>query len=155
MPFACIYVPNFPVAATLRAEPELKRMPLPFSKQASLETIIAVNEKAARMGMAPGMTKSQAELCSEFVLRPRSRLQESAAHAALLDAPSRFLPVWKMPLATQLCSISRAWNLFRIIPGNCARHLPPRNYSRTRSERCRSFQSDRPYSRLVVFPASP
>jgi hypothetical protein len=24
MPFACIYVPNFPVAAALRAEPELQ-----------------------------------------------------------------------------------------------------------------------------------
>jgi protein ImuB len=93
MPFACIYVPNFPVAATLRAEPELKAHAVAILEgRPPWETIIAVNEKAARMGIAPGMTKSQAELCSEFVLRPRSPLQESAAHAALLDCAQSFSP---------------------------------------------------------------
>jgi len=91
MPFACIYVPNFPVAAVLRAEPELHARPVAiFEGKPPLEKIIAANEKAA--GIAPGMTKAQAELCSEFALRPRSALQESAAHAALLDCAQSFSP---------------------------------------------------------------
>ena len=40
-------------------------------------------KRLARMGIAPGMIKAQAELCVELALRPRSPLQESAAHAAL------------------------------------------------------------------------
>ena len=86
MPFACIYVPNFPVAAALRAEPELQTRALAILEgKPPLEKIIAVDEKAARAGIAPGMTKAQAELCPELALRSRSMLQESTAHAALLD----------------------------------------------------------------------
>ena len=36
--------------------------------------------------------QTQAELCSELVLRPRSPLQESSAHAALLDCAQSFSP---------------------------------------------------------------
>jgi protein ImuB len=93
MPFACIYVPNFPVAAALRAEPELQARAVAILEGTPpLEKIIAVNEKAARMGIAPAMTKAQAELCSDLALRPRSPLQESAAHAALLDCAQSFSP---------------------------------------------------------------
>jgi protein ImuB len=93
MPFACIYVPNFPLAAALRAEPDLQARAVAILEgQPPLEKTIAVNEKAARMSMAPGMTKAQAELCAELALRPRSPLQESAAHAALLDCAQSFSP---------------------------------------------------------------
>jgi len=93
MPFACIYVPNFPVTAALRAEPELKTCAVAiFEGKPPLEKIIAVNEKAAHMGIAPGMTKAQAELCADLALRPRSPLQESAAHAAMLDCAQSFSP---------------------------------------------------------------
>jgi protein ImuB len=93
MPFACIYVPNFPVASALRAEPELRARAIAILEgKPPLEKIIAVNEKAASMGIAPGMTKAQAELCAEIALRPRSALQESATHAALLDCAQSFSP---------------------------------------------------------------
>ena len=93
MPFACIYVPNFPVAAALRAEPELQARALAIVEgKPPLEKILAVNETATRLGIAPGMTKAQAELCSELALRARSALQESAAHAALLDCAQSFSP---------------------------------------------------------------
>jgi protein ImuB len=93
MPFACIYVPNFPVAAALRTEPELQARAVAILEgKPPLEKTIAVNEKAARMGIALGMTKAQAELCSELALRSRSALQESAAHAALLDCAQSFSP---------------------------------------------------------------
>ncbi|MFZ1156792.1 MAG: DNA polymerase Y family protein [Candidatus Sulfotelmatobacter sp.] len=93
MPFACIYVPNFPVAAVLRAEPELRTRAVAILEgKPPLETILAVNDRASRLGIAPGMTKPQAELCPELVLRPHSPLQNSAAHAALLDCAQSFSP---------------------------------------------------------------
>src|SRR6202166_3466173 len=93
MPHACIFAPNFPVAAVFRAEPELRARPLAiFEGKPPLEKVFAVNDSAGRVGIAPGMTKAQAELCSELTLRPRSFLQESAAHAALLDCAQSFSP---------------------------------------------------------------
>jgi protein ImuB len=91
--FACIYVPNFSLAAALRAEPELQAHAVAiFEGKPPLEKVIAVDEKAARLGIAPGMTKAQAELCADLALRQRSPLQESAAHAALLDCAQSFSP---------------------------------------------------------------
>jgi protein ImuB len=91
MPFACIYVPNFPVAAVLRAEPELRtRAVAVLEGKPPLEKVLAVNEKAT--SITPGMTKAQAELCTKLTLRPRSPLQESATHAALLDCAQSFSP---------------------------------------------------------------
>jgi protein ImuB len=93
MPFACIFVPNFPVAAIFRAEPELRAQAVAiFEGKPPLEKIYAVNEKAGSLGIAPDMSKAQAELCSGLALRPRSLLQESAAHAALLDCARSFSP---------------------------------------------------------------
>ncbi|MCU1301233.1 MAG: polymerase family protein [Candidatus Sulfotelmatobacter sp.] len=93
MPFACIFVPNFPVAAVLRAEPELRSHAVAiFEGKPPLEKIFAVNDSAGRVGIASGMTKAQAELCSELTLRPRSVFQESAAHAALLDCAQSSSP---------------------------------------------------------------
>jgi protein ImuB len=93
MPYACIYVPNFPVAAVLRSEPALHTQPVAVLEGTPpLEKVLAVNEKAARIGIAPAMTKAQAELCTELALRSRSPLQESAAHAALLDCAQSFSP---------------------------------------------------------------
>jgi protein ImuB len=92
--FACIYVPNFPIAAALRAEPELQAHAIAiFDGKPPLEQILAVDENARELGISPGMSKAQAELCSDIVLRPRSMLQESSAHAALLDCAQSFSPV--------------------------------------------------------------
>jgi protein ImuB len=92
--FACIFVPNFPVAAIFRAEPELRTQPVAiFEGKPPLEKVFAVNESASRLGIASGMTKAQAELCSELTLRPRSLLQESASHATLLDCAQSFSPL--------------------------------------------------------------
>jgi protein ImuB len=93
MPFACIFVPNFSVAAVCRAEPELRAMALAiFEGKPPLEKVFAVNERAGRIGISAGMTKAQAELCAELTMRPRSPLKESAAHAALLDCAQSFSP---------------------------------------------------------------
>jgi protein ImuB len=91
--FACIFVPDFPVEALLRAEPELRSQSLAVLEgKAPLQKVFAVNENARRAGVNPGMTKLQIEACTSVVLRARSLPQEAAAHAALLDCAQLFSP---------------------------------------------------------------
>ncbi|MGA7906274.1 MAG: DNA polymerase Y family protein [Candidatus Sulfotelmatobacter sp.] len=118
MPFACIFVPNFPVAAVLRAEPELQTRALAVLEgKPPLEKVFAVSEKAGPMGITPGMTKAQAELCPELALRSRSALQESAAHAALLDCAQSFSPCVEDAAAdTALLDLSGMESLFWPLP---------------------------------------
>ncbi len=118
MPYACIYVPNFPVAAVFRAEPELRAQAVAiFEGKPPLEKIFAVNESAGRVGIAPGMTKAQTELCSELTLRPRSPLQGAAAHAALLDCAQSFSPcVEDAALDTALVDLEGMESLFGTLP---------------------------------------
>lgn len=119
MPFACIFVPNFPVAAVLRAEPELRaRAVAIFEGKPPLEKIFAVNESAGRMGISPGMAKAQAELCPELALRPRSPLQESVAHAALLDCAQSFSPCVEDAAAdTAIVDLEGMESLLGSLPG--------------------------------------
>jgi protein ImuB len=93
MPFACIFVPDIPVEALLRGEPELRSQSVAVLEgKAPLQKLFGVNEKARLAGVSPGMTKIQVEACPGLVLRPRSFLQEAAAHAALLDCAQSFSP---------------------------------------------------------------
>jgi len=93
MPFACIFVPDFPVEALLRAEPELRSRSLAVLEgKVPLQKVFAVNENARRAGIDLGMTKVQIEACSGLVLRARSLPQEAAAHAVLLDCAQSFSP---------------------------------------------------------------
>jgi len=93
MPFACIFVPDFPVEALLRTEPELRSQALAVLEgKAPLQKVFAVNENARRAGVSPGMAKLQVEACPNLVLRARSPFQETAAHAALLDCAQSFSP---------------------------------------------------------------
>src|SRR6266853_4299520 len=118
MPFACVFVPNFPVAAVFRAEPELRAQAVAiFEGKPPLEKVFAVNENAGRVGIAPGMTKAQAELCSELRLRPRSLLQESAAHGALLDCAKSFSPwVEDAAVDTAILDLTGMESLFGTLP---------------------------------------
>jgi protein ImuB len=118
MPFACIFVPNFPVAAVFRAEPELRsRAVAIFEGKPPLEKVFAVNESAGRVGIMPGMTKAQAELCSELTLHPRSPLQESVAHAALLDCAQSFSPCVEDAAAdTAILDLAGMESLFGMLP---------------------------------------
>src|SRR5436305_2545433 len=93
MPFGCIFVPDFPVAAIVRAEPRLCSRPVAaLDGKPPLQKVVSVNEEARRQGVFLRMTKLQAELCESVILRDRSELQESAAHGALLDCARSFSP---------------------------------------------------------------
>ncbi len=118
MPFACIYVPDFPVEAILRAEPELRSKAVAVVEgKPPLEKISGGNEDARRAGISTGMTKLQAELCDHLVLRDRSELQEMAAHQALLDCAQSFSPrVEDLAPDTLLLDLSGLDNLFGPLP---------------------------------------
>jgi protein ImuB len=121
--FACIFIPDFPVEAIVRHEPLLReRAVTVLTGKAPIVRVIALNERARRMGMEIGMTRLQAGVfaeeektierkaasrqkgCSDVlheqrtpgataaVLRPRSLEQEKSAHAALLDVAFGFSP---------------------------------------------------------------
>src|SRR5437870_849788 len=93
MPLACSCVRDCLVEALLRAEPELRpQVVAVLEGKAPLQKIFAVNDKARRNEIVPGMTKLQIEASPEVVLRTRSSLQEAAAHAALLDCAQSFSP---------------------------------------------------------------
>src|SRR4030095_6944284 len=118
MPFACIFVPDFPVEAVLRAEPELRSQAVAVLEgKPPLQKVVGVNEKARHAGIEPGMTKIQIEACTELVLRPRSLLQESAAHAALLDCAQSFSPrIEDKAPDTVLLDLSGLESLFGSLP---------------------------------------
>jgi protein ImuB len=87
MAFASIFVPNFRVQAVVRAEPELCGRALALVEGTPpLCNVVAVNERAARMGIEIGMTKANAEQFAGLEIRGRSETLEKSAHAALLDA---------------------------------------------------------------------
>jgi len=93
MPFACIFVPDFPVEAILRIEPQLRpRAVAVLEGKPPLEKVFSLNEEARRIGIDPGMSKVQVEAYGDLVLRSRSPLQEAAAHSALLDCAQSFSP---------------------------------------------------------------
>ena len=127
MSFACIFVPDFPVEAILRAEPELRSQAVAVLEgKPPLQTILAVNEEALRAGVLPGMTKLQVEGCAEIALRDRSKLQESAAHQALLDCAQSFSPrIEDAAPDTLLLDLSGLNQLFGSLP-NIAREISHR-----------------------------
>ncbi len=97
--FACIYIPDFPVEAIVRAEPLLReRAVAVLEGKPPVVRVVALNEKARLLGMEAGMTKLQAavfaapEEKSPAILRPRSPEQERSAHSALLDVAHAFTP---------------------------------------------------------------
>jgi protein ImuB len=93
MPFACIFVPDFPAEAILRIEPELRtRAVAVLEGKPPLEKVLSLNEEARRIGIDPGMSKVQVEAYGDLILRSRSPLQEAAAHSALLDCAQSFSP---------------------------------------------------------------
>jgi protein ImuB len=85
MPFAAIHVANFMVQAVLRAEVELREKAVALVDGTAPQIlVVAANDAAWRAGIQLGMAQTQAQLCG-VEIRRRSRAQEKAAHAALLD----------------------------------------------------------------------
>jgi len=86
VPFACLFVPDYPVQAVVRLEPELRGKAVGVLAGAlPLTKVFSVNTAARKLGVEAGLTKAQAEAFNGIVWRWRSLPQEATAHAALLD----------------------------------------------------------------------
>ena len=86
MAFAAIYVPQFMVQAVTRIESHLCAGALALvDGTPPLVRVVAMNDSARRAGIQRGMAKSQVTQFHCVEIRSRSRAQEEAAHAALLD----------------------------------------------------------------------
>ncbi|HEY0704833.1 MAG TPA: hypothetical protein VGD60_18845, partial [Candidatus Acidoferrales bacterium] len=86
MAFASIHVPQMMVQAVMRNEPHLRAGALALvDGTPPLVRVIAANDSALSAGIQPGMAKSQAAQFAGVEIRNRSRAQEKAAHAAMLD----------------------------------------------------------------------
>jgi len=85
---ACLLIPNLPLAAELRAQPELVGEPLAVaSGPGPRAELIAVSAEAARRGVLEQTSVAHARaVCAELNVRVASPALETAARAALLDA---------------------------------------------------------------------
>jgi protein ImuB len=84
--FAALFVPDFPVQAVVRLEPDLRGKAVAILAGAPpLTKVFAVNREARNLGVESGMTKVQVEAFEGLVCRWRSLSQEGTAFAALFD----------------------------------------------------------------------
>src|SRR3979490_2477001 len=92
--FACAFIPDFPVQSILRCEAEtLKPLPvLILEGKPPLVHVTALNDVARAKGFYAGMTKTQAEVSNDAVLKMRSALQEENAYSALIDCAGSLSP---------------------------------------------------------------
>ena len=91
---ACLYVPDFELAALLRAQPELRDESVAIANgQGPRAKILAVSAAAARCGAASGLTVAQATtLDARLIVRQTATDTLRAAQAALCDAAESFSP---------------------------------------------------------------
>src|SRR5213082_1770022 len=84
---ACLLVPDLPVAAACRADPDLAARPLALSEGGGPHAPIVAAAAAARArGVRAGHTVAQARaIAADLVIRPRDDAAERSAVWALID----------------------------------------------------------------------
>ncbi|MGE0520785.1 MAG: hypothetical protein AB7N53_17060 [Candidatus Binatia bacterium] len=94
MRVACLFVPDFPLAAHWRAEPELRGAPVVVAEGPGARArLVACAPEAVRQGIAPGLSATQARaVAGEVIVRVSAPALERAAHAALADVAYSFSP---------------------------------------------------------------
>lgn len=87
MRIVCAHVPDFPLAAWLRADPELRGCPVAVAAAPGPRArVVAVSPEAARHGIAAGLSAAQAlAMAGALVVRAVDPAGERAAQAALCD----------------------------------------------------------------------
>lgn len=91
---ACLLVPLFPLAARLRAEPELAGTAVAVCEgNGTAARLVAASRAARTLGLAAGMTLAQARsILPDVIARNRDPLAEHSAHEALLEAAGVLSP---------------------------------------------------------------
>jgi protein ImuB len=94
MRLACLYVPDFPLAALLRVEPDLVGTPAAVADGPGPRAkLLAVSPEAVRCGVTADLTAAQARaMAADLVVRQVAPDTLRAAQAALCDAAESFTP---------------------------------------------------------------
>ncbi|MEO8726450.1 MAG: DNA polymerase Y family protein [Acidobacteriaceae bacterium] len=91
--YACLMAREFPAQALLRLRPELRNLPCAVMQgEPPLQHVCSLNSKAYALGVAPGMNRVEMDTFPSVTVLPRSRAQESAAKAVLLECMETFSP---------------------------------------------------------------
>ncbi len=99
--YACVDVKEFPLQALLRLRPELQGKPVAvLDGEPPFEQVCSLNAAARTLGIALGMTRLEMEMFPTALVLPRSRAEEAAARAALLECAGGFSPGWKIRAVT-------------------------------------------------------
>jgi protein ImuB len=91
--YACVDVREFPLQALLRLRTELQGKPVAvLDGEPPFEQVCSLNTAARTLGIAPGMTRLEMEMFPTALVLPRSRVEEAAARATLLECAGGFSP---------------------------------------------------------------
>jgi len=91
--YACIYAREFPAQALLRLRSELRNHPcVVMQGEPPGQSVCSLNARARVLGGAHGMTRVEVETLPGMTTLSRSRSEEIAAKAALLDVAGTFSP---------------------------------------------------------------
>lgn len=91
--YGSLYIPDFPAQASIRNAPDLRDRPVAILDGTfPLLKVVAMNARARRLGVHPGMTRLQLDQFSDLHIRQRSSAGEEAAHGALVDCAHYFTP---------------------------------------------------------------
>ncbi|HTW78860.1 MAG TPA: hypothetical protein VME23_04855 [Terracidiphilus sp.] len=91
--YACLYATEFPAQALLRLRPNSKeRACAVMDGDPPLEMVCSINAMARALGVEHGMTKVEVETFPALTVFTRSRAEEDAASAALLECAGCFSP---------------------------------------------------------------
>lgn len=100
--YVCVHVPEFPTQSLLRLRSERSKSPAAVVEGVPpLEQVCSANAKAFRIGVAPGMTRSELEMFAGVTVLPRAVAEERMACAVLLEAAGIFTPRIEIQKSTQ------------------------------------------------------
>lgn len=92
--FAAIHIPDFSLQAILRADPNLRTLPVALvDPEISGTPVVQCTTPAREAGVSAGLTPAQAAArCRDLIIRAPSRPQESSATEILLQTAYAFSP---------------------------------------------------------------
>lgn len=90
----CLYVPDLPLQALLRSEPDLGRLPVALMEgEGTRARVQAATLVARAQGVLPGQALQEAQaLCPELILRWEDEARWEEAREAVLDAAAQVAP---------------------------------------------------------------
>ena len=91
--YLCVYAQEFPAQAMLRFRPELRQKPIVvMGGEVPFQQVCSLNRFARKLGVVPGMSRTEMDSFPSAIMLKRSTLEEHAAQLALLESVGCFSP---------------------------------------------------------------